>query len=253
MGFRKRSRSEIIASGIIFIITLTSVLLNIFLYREMMKYYKLLYASELDPLGLSYYQTQPVEHSSDLPMVVFFGDSRASQWVTPTLEGFAFVNRGIGNQTSAQVASRFEFHASPLKPEIIIIQVGINDLKTIPLFPERKGEIISNCERNIDKIVYDSLANNATVILTTIIPASGNVPLARKLVWSDEIYKAIAEVNSHIAGLASDKVIVLDAASLVSDSDGKTKPEYSADLLHLNRAGYKAINLELVKILQTLD
>ncbi len=54
----------------------------------------------------------------------------------------AFVNRGIGNQTTAQVLGHFHAHVAPLHPQTIILQVGINDLKTIPLFPEQAETII---------------------------------------------------------------------------------------------------------------
>jgi lysophospholipase L1-like esterase len=234
------------------IILLISVLLNVALYRQLMRYYRLLYAAELDPLGLSYFQSQAIDPSTELPRIVFFGDSRAEQWITPTLDGFTFINRGIGNQTTAQVANRFDAHVKPLKPQIIVVQVGINDLKTIPLFPEREQEIVSNCTVNIQKIVQDSLSINATVILTTIVPASGKVPLARKLVWSDEIYTAINEVNVYIRGLAADNVIVFDTAGILANADGRMKPEYSYDLLHLNSDGYAVLNLKLVSILESL-
>jgi hypothetical protein len=36
------------------------------------------------------------------------------------------------------------------------------------------------------------------------------------------------------------------------DNDGKTKPEYSNDLLHLNETGYIILNRELEKILSEL-
>ena len=59
-----------------------SIFLNLFLYSRLRKYYTLLYAVELDPLGLSYFQ-----NSADLKQfknnssgVVFFGDSRAAQY-----------------------------------------------------------------------------------------------------------------------------------------------------------------------------
>ena len=229
-----------------------SVLLNIVLFKQLLGYYKLLYAGELDPLGLSYFQDQGAEISDDLPKVVFFGDSRAAQWSAPTAAGFTFINRGIGNQTSSQVASRFAAHVSPLDPQIIILQVGINDLKTIPLFPERKQEIIETTEANIQKIVQDSLDADAAVILTTIFPASGNVPLARRLIWSNDVYLAIDEVNLFIQSLENEKVIIFDTASLLSNAEGKTKPEYSFDLFHINQFGYETLNIELLKLLERL-
>lgn len=248
--YQKFIKYKTIVIGVVLFALVVSGVLNIVLYKELTGYYKLLYAGELDPLGLSYFQDQENEISTIFPIVVFFGDSRAAQWIIPPVDGFNFVNRGIGNQTSAQVANRFDAHIKPLKPQIIIVQVGINDLKTIPLFPERKQEIIDNCEANIEKIVYDSLNANTTVILTTIFPVSGNVPLTRRLVWSDDIYQAIDEVNIFIASLEDEKVIIFDTASILSNAERKIKPEYRLDLLHLNEYGYETLNLELVKILE---
>jgi lysophospholipase L1-like esterase len=60
-------------------------------------------------------------------------------------------------------------------------------------------------------------------------------------------------VNSYIRSLATDKVIVFDAASLLSEVNGKLKPEYTADGLHLNEAGYITLNVELVKLLESMQ
>jgi uncharacterized protein YfbU (UPF0304 family) len=46
----------------------------------------------------------------------------------------------------------------------------------------------------------------------------------------------------------SDRVIVLDAYSLLDNKD-RQKIEYYKDLLHLNRRGYELLNQELEKIL----
>ncbi|RIK28585.1 MAG: lysophospholipase [Anaerolineae bacterium] len=228
------------------------IAMNTLLYRELRKYYTLLYESELDPIGLTYFQDESLPQTNNLPVVVFFGDSRAAQWPAPQIEGFTFINRGIGNQTSTQVLLRYEEHVQPLKPKIVIIQVCINDLKTLPLFAGRETEIIENCKANIQEIIKKSLSLKSTVILTTIFPTSGDVPLTRRPVWSDDIYLAIEEVNSFILNMHMENVIVFDAASILSDSDGNTKEEYVFDLLHLNNNGYNALNLELSKILESL-
>ena len=232
------------------IIFLSSITLNALLYGELRKFYTLLYAVELDPLGFSHFQDETVPQASTKSTLVFFGDSRAAQWPAPQMEGYTFINRGIGNQTSTQVLLRFEEHIQPLKPDIVVIQVCINDLKTIPLFPERKQEIITTCEENIELLVQKTLDLDATVILTTVLPPSGNVPLARTLVWSNDIYDAIKEVNRFILSLKNDQVIIFDTASIVSDPEGNTKLEYVYDLLHLNDEVYKALNMELVQILE---
>jgi lysophospholipase L1-like esterase len=229
-----------------------SLFLNYILYKQMWAYYKALYHVELDPLGLSQYPVNTPIPSDEKPVVVFFGDSRAVQWPAPAMDDFVFVNRGIGNQTSEQVAARFDEHIKPLQPDVVILQVCVNDLKTIPLFPKRKEEIIANCKSNIHKIIQDGQNINAVTIVTTIIPPAEKVPLTRRLAWSDDVYEAVNEVNDYILQLTDDHVIIYDAASAISDNDRKTKLEYSTDFMHLNDNGYQTLNDGLVKILETV-
>ena len=235
------------------LVLIVSITLNIFLYARLRKYYTSLYAVELDPLGLSYYQNifEQEKPDHELQTVVFFGDSRAAQWPSPDIDGFWFVNRGIGNQTSAQIANRFDEHVEPLQPDVILLQLGINDLKTMPLFPERKEEIISNCKLNIQQIVHRSLKLDSIVVVSTIFPI-GTIPWERRLVWSNDIDRAVIEVNEYILSLSAENVIIFDAAEVLSDANGKMQQEYSYDELHLNEAGYTALNLEFVKLLDSL-
>jgi lysophospholipase L1-like esterase len=237
----------------LFLCLIFSFLVNLLLYTQLRKYYTLLYAVELDPLGLSYFQENTVSSEKDrfLQTVVFYGDSRAAQWPSPAVEGFQFINRGIGNQTTAQVAGRFDEQIMPIKPDVVVLQLCINDLKTIPLFPGRRQQIISDCESNLQEIVERSLDLRSIVVISTIFPL-GKVPLERRLVWSGEIEQSRQEVNQFIRNLSSDRVIVLDAETLLADDKGKIKQEYSFDTLHLNEAGYQALNLELTRILASI-
>ncbi len=157
------------------------------------------------------------------------------------------MNRGITNQTSAQVLGRFDKHVLPLQPDIIILQVGINALKTIPLFPERKAAIIANCKTNIQQLVTRSVNRGATVILTTIFPI-GPVPLTRQPFWSPEIAQAVSEVNAYLYSLKANNVLILDTYSLLAENN-QVQPNYVRDTLHIGERGYEAINQELTKVL----
>jgi lysophospholipase L1-like esterase len=162
---------------------------------------------------------------------------------------FEFYNRGIGNQTSAQVVARFQEHVTPLQPDLIIIQVGVNDLKTIPIFPERREEIVANCKANIEQLVNQSLELDAIVVLTTIFPL-GEVPLERRLFWSEDVAVAIDEVNEFISSLKQEEVLVLNTGMVLADEEGEVRKAYSRDLLHLTETGYEALNEELVIVLR---
>jgi lysophospholipase L1-like esterase len=133
----------------------------------------------------------------------------------------------------------------------LLIQMCINDLITIPLFPHLKSWIISKCKDNIKWSVREARKQGTTVILTTIFPL-GKVPLERRLFWSDDIGQAIGEVNEFIYSLEEEKVIVFDTGEVLADEKGLVREEYSWDLLHLNEVGYEALNRKLVDILKVL-
>lgn len=228
-----------------------SIVLNIVLFNQAKKYYLELNQTRLDPIGLSYYPALR-KTVKKLSPVVFFGDSRAENWQPPNLNSYEFINRGISSQTSVQAIQRFAQHVRPLHHKVVIIQVGINDLKAIALFPERKAEIVAACRSNIEQIVKESKSWGTIVILTTIFPV-GEVPLQRRPFWSDEIGQAVKDMNQYLATLASDRVIVLDAFSMLADSQGMLLPTYQADELHLNKQGYLMLNQALTKQLKMLE
>lgn len=232
---------------------IVSIVLNFLLFDQGKQYYYQLNQTRLDPLGLNDYPSGVKEPKHPAKVrVVIFGDSRAYQWPEPATVGqFEFINRGIGAQTSSQIVARFEEHVVSLQPDILLIQMCINDLKTIPLFPHLKLSIISNCKNNIEWSVGEARKLGATVILTTIIPP-GKIPLERRLFWSDEVGLAIEEVNRFIFSLESKWVIVFNTGEVLADEKGLVRREYSFDFLHLNANGYAALNKKLSKVLEDL-
>ncbi len=203
----KLSKRYVLLNALALIMLGGSYFFNFLLYSQIKKYYFELNQTRLDPLGLSYYPVNSKEVTSTHPFrVVFFGDSRAASWTPPNINGYEFINRGISSQTSVQTIKRFSYHVRPLKPNVVVVQVGINDLKTVALFPEHRKLIVANCQTNIKQIVEESRNLGAVVIITTIFPV-GNVPLARKPFWSDEIDQTVKETNAYIATLADDKTI----------------------------------------------
>lgn len=221
-----------------------STLVCVILYNQCKEYYIELNQIRLSPLQLNEYPPEanpPKNGQRFKKRVVFFGDSRALAWPAPHLATYEFINRGIYGQTSVQVRQRFDQHIRPLKPDIVVVQVGMNDLKTIGLFPEKRQQIVKNCQENICEIAKEAHKLGAVVILTTIFPF-GDIPPARKPFWSDDILSAVYEVNAHIASLADDKVIVFDTYSILADNRGMMPRKYRIDALHYNLLGYETLN-----------
>ncbi len=64
--------------------------------------------------------------------VVFMGDSITDSWDNPTngdfFPGKPYVNRGISGQTTPQMLIRFRRDVIELKPKVVVILAGTNDL-----------------------------------------------------------------------------------------------------------------------------
>lgn len=240
-----------LGSVVLIVIAVGAIALNVILFGRARQYYTEVNAVRLDPVGLNSFAAETgSSRRSDKPLIVFFGDSRAAGWPAPNIGRFEFVNRGIEAQTSAQAVLRFDAHVTPLRPRIVIVQVGINDLKTIPLFPDYADAIIAACKTNIREIVTRSTSLGAQVIVTTIFPI-GDFPLERKVFWSPAIATAIDEVNAYLRSLAAPNVFVFDAYAILSNNV-QLRTEYAQDELHLNADGYAALNRELEPVLATI-
>jgi lysophospholipase L1-like esterase len=245
---------RLILPGLLLILLAASLTANVRLYQQADDFYRRLCDLSLDPYGLKhaeYPADQPPGVAPGLPVVLFFGDSRSLAWPAPPVAGLRYVHRALGGQTSEQVRGRFDANVTPLSPRFMILQAGIGDLKTIALFPQRRGQIVSECEANLHEIVKRATDAGTIVIVSTIFP-TGKVPLERKLEWSQDVPRAVEEVNSDLRGLASDKVIVFDAWKILEDH-GQFREGYGLDTLHLTPAGYEALNTELVRILRPLS
>lgn len=228
---------------------LCSLGLNGWLYQRSEQYYRELNETRLNPIGLEAFADQPILNQAHGRIAVFYGDSRAAEWVAPDLPGVKFVNRGIGAQTTAQVLARFDAQIVPLRPDVVVIQVGINDLKAIELFPQRRDAIIADCKENIAEMVRRSRMLRSRVILTTIFP-HGSVPFERIPFWSEDVDLAIREVNQYLHILAGDQVVVLESATILSDSQGLLRPDYARDFLHPNDTAYTELNKELMSMIR---
>jgi lysophospholipase L1-like esterase len=223
---------------------------NAYLLQRGESYYAQLNVVRLDPLGLS-------AHAGDAPppvtpprrRVVFFGDSRAQMWISPPdSPELQFVNRGVGNQTSAQVLARFDVEIPPLHPDVLVIEVGVNDLKAIPLFPARHAEIVATVESNVRELVRRSRALGARVILVTVFPI-GEVDLAHRLEWSDEVRPSVADVNRYFDTLAGDGVELLHADPVLLGDSGAIRPTYAVDMFHFSASAYAALDEKLLPML----
>ena len=206
----------------------------------------------LDPAGLGVYATERGRVPAGPPLVVFFGDSRALMWQPPTAPAsYQIINRGIGFQTTAQMLLRVDADVTSLRPAVVVIEGGVNDLKTIADFPGQHGKIVAECEDNLQQIVARCRQVGATVVLVTVF-GIGDVAIWRRPFWSSQVADAVREVNAFLPKLASERVRLFDANQVLVDGQGQIQRAYQLDYIHLSAAGYAALNQRLSPFLASL-
>ena len=232
-----------------FIIFISSVLLllSLMLLKISHKVYSEMLEVRLDPSEQSFYFQDNLSlqsnngFNSNVKRVVLFGDSRVQMWDEfPELDGYEFINRGIGGQTTGQVKLRIQSDILAINADAVILQVGINDLKAIAFIPDKRDQIIQTVKDNLQSMIETLLVQDIDVYLMTVIPASA--PQGKwYFLWSDDIDSAVVNINNWIKTIENDQVIILDATTNLTNGL-KTDKEYSLDTLHLNETGYNILN-----------
>ncbi len=243
-----------VALCLLTLLLLFSVWLNVRLYHLGLSYYHDAEAVRLDPTSARHFQSlnavqQPPE--SGQKRIVLVGDSRIEQWESlPSIEQTQWINRGRGGDTTAQVLLRLERDVLALNPHMVVLQVGINDLKGIGSFPHRKQEILEDCQANLERILNRLASEPVHVVVLTIFPV-GPVPLARRPVWSDETLNAVETVNRWLRARQGARLTVVDCDPFFA-VEGRMSAPYARDAFHLTAAGYETLNSKIGPILHPL-
>ena len=167
--------------------------------------------------------------------IVFMGDSITELWSVVHPSFFSeksYINRGIGGQTSPQMLVRFRADVIALKPSVVVLLAGANDIA------QNTGpstlEMIAN---NIFSMVELATANNIKVILCSLLPVFD-------FYWRQGLEPAgkIVTLNKMISEYAYTNAIpYVDYYSAMVDEQKGLKSMYSEDGVHPNKAGYEVM------------
>jgi lysophospholipase L1-like esterase len=178
--------------------------------------------------------------------VVFMGNSITEGWLDQRpeyFEGKPYLDRGISGQTTPQMLIRFRQDVIDLKPKVVVMLCGINDIA------QNTGpSTLEMIEGNIASMAELAKMNGIKPILCSVLPAydfpwrPGLEP-AEKVVALNKWIKSYAEKNGFI---------YLDYFSSMADEKHAMKKEYSEDGVHPNKAGYAVMEKILDKVLGTI-
>ena len=165
--------------------------------------------------------------------VVFLGDSITDGWkLAEYFPGKPYVNRGISGQTTPQMLIRFRPDVIALKPKVVVILAGTNDIagNTGPM----TLEMIQN---NYASIAELANANRIRVVFASILPVHDYGPRKMTDRRSPDQIRALNEWLKKYC--ADNRHIYLDYYSHMLDDKGMLRAELANDGLHPNVDGYK--------------
>ena len=165
--------------------------------------------------------------------VVFYGNSITEGWAPlfPTMfPGKAYVGRGISGQTTPQMLVRFRQDVVALKPKVVVILAGTNDIagNTGP-------STIEMIEDNLAGMTEIARANGIRVVLCSVLPVY-DYP------WKPGLEPApkIVAINAWLRRYAeSVGEIYVDYHSAMKDGRDGLPPELAKDGVHPTEAGYR--------------
>lgn len=185
--------------------------------------------------NLNKYAKENSQLTNTTNSVVFMGDSITEFWKVNNEAFFTsnpFIDRGISGQTTPQMLLRFRQDVVELKPSVVVILAGINDIA------ENTGPItIDEIMENIISMVELAKTNKIKVVLCTVLPSN-------HFYWNLKMEPAdkVITLNQLIFNYANkNKITCVDYyAAMVDDAKGLPK-KYSEDGVHPNLEGYKVM------------
>jgi lysophospholipase L1-like esterase len=187
-----------------------------------------------DWAGLTRYGSENTEIRPPKPgenRVVFLGDDITEHW-TPFFPAKPYLNRGIAGQTTPQMLVRFRQDVILLKPKVVVIQAGANDLASL-LSPATEGTMAEN----FTSMVELAKANGIRVVLASVTPVCDCFTNQTKLRPQGKIISLNAWIRDYAAKSGS---IYLNYYSALAEGRD-FKKELTVDGLLPNDAGYAAM------------
>ena len=191
--------------------------------------------SQDDWFGFNRYKAdnERIVKSGEFPEVVFMGNSITENWAyfhPDFFSGHNYCGRGIGGQTSAQMLMRFTADVINLRPRVVVIMAGTNDVAHNIYWVEP-----SKVVDNVVAMCHLARANGIVPIISSIPPCAG-------FVWNPEIKDAaqtIIDINKKLRAYAeTNGIVYVDYHTALADRQGAFPKKLSADGCHPNADTY---------------
>jgi lysophospholipase L1-like esterase len=171
--------------------------------------------------------------------VVYFGDSITERWddEIPGLDAADVINRGISGQTAEEMRFRLKADVLDLKPEVLHLLAGTNDLAGNYAEPRSAHQV----EVFLASMALRAKQRGIKVVMASLLPV-------QKYSWSPLVKpsQSVRDINKWLQTFAARKNFVfVDYYHALVDQDtveGKFKAGLSDDGVHPNKNGYKIMD-----------
>jgi acyl-CoA thioesterase-1 len=165
--------------------------------------------------------------------VVFMGNSITDAWAKsfPVMfPGKPYVGRGISGQTTPQMLVRFRQDVIALRPQVVVILAGINDIAG-NTGPSTQAMIADN----LMSMTEIAKANGIRVVLSSVLPAY-DFPWRRGIEPAPKVIALNAWMKCYAEQAGA---VYLDYYTKLVDARGGLSPEMASDGVHPTEAGYR--------------
>lgn len=206
----------------------------------------------LDWAGLTRYGSEDTEippPKAGENRVVFLGDQITEMWgkdgAGEFFPGRPYLNRGIRDQTTAQMLVRFRQDVIELQPKVVVIQAGTNDLGGLT-GPVTEGMMLEN----FMSMTELAKVHGIRVVLASVLPVCDCVKNQTALRPQGKIIGLNGSIKSYAVRSGS---VYLDYYSALA-AGRDFKKDLTSDGLVPNRAGYSVmVPIAEKAIAQALD
>lgn len=167
---------------------------------------------------------------------VFVGDSLTQRYpLNEFYPGLHVYNRGIDGDTTEGVRKRLELSIFDLKPSIVVLQIGTNDLQVAGL---SKEITIANIQQIIR--VIETTQPSIKIILVSLYPVNLSVDkLVNKFIVGPRNNEDIQTINHALEKIQG--VTYVNAYPHLLNEEKELNLQFSKEGLHLSLAGYATI------------
>lgn len=182
--------------------------------------------------NLKRYQAANEQLKDSTVSVVYMGDSITDFWLKFSPGFFSdhhYADRGISGQVSPQMLIRFRQDVIALKPKVVVILCGINDITG-----SKGPSTLEMIQDNIRSMCELARVNKIKVALCSVLPAN-------KIRSKPDLQPAesVITLNAWIRAYAKENHFAyVDYYPALVDEEKGMKAIYSEDGLHPNKAGY---------------